>query len=280
MEIQPTHVNHAPQLTAVALAILAFTAQIQNKALQAAEPHSPEVEVRSGELDTDVWDSACLPEMGNELKTIPNESLWRLKHAAQTLEKYGFKTGKYFAVDVEHQIFAILEVYEKLEDPALIAAWPTSTAQNGLGTTPDSQKTPTGAFELKQVDGRGGDIGISRSPENYGERITNLEEGEGKALMTTRVIPMHGLEPENANSASRDIAIHGTNREAALGEAASDGCIRLDNKAVVVVSAMMRTAEGKNFLVVIDPNNPSYKVPPEHQKGTVTFNTEEFPEME
>ena len=66
--------------------------------------------------------------------------------------------------------------------------------------------------------------------------------------MLTRILRLHGLDPENANSMERYIYIHGTNHEDLLGQPASCGCIRMGNKDVIDLYA--RIEEGTR--VVID----------------------------
>lgn len=252
-----------------ALAITGVSDAIQNQALAAVTLDAPAFPVET--LDT-VDEGMDFPDWGKELKEVPNETLWRLQAAEKEARAKGFTSGKYFAVDVEHQVFGVMESNGNGTPADLIIAWPTSTAKKGLGTKMNSGKTPTGAFELKEVDGRGGEIGTVRAADGYGTIIQNLDSGGGKPTMTTRVILMHGLDDANANTAERDIAIHGTNWETQLGNPASGGCVRLNNYAVIMVSALMKgnkdgTPDFRNFFVIVDSKDPRYAVPATHQNG-------------
>lgn len=49
----------------------------------------------------------------------------------------------------------------------------------------------------------------------------------------TRILWLEGLDPENLNTHSRYIYIHGTNAEHSLGTPSSHGCVRMSNSDVV-----------------------------------------------
>ena len=49
----------------------------------------------------------------------------------------------------------------------------------------------------------------------------------------TRILWLEGMDPENQNTHSRYIYIHGTNAEGALGTPSSHGCVRMSNADVV-----------------------------------------------
>ena len=71
-------------------------------------------------------------------------------------------------------------------------------------------------------------IFVSRQPTGEFGR-----EGDPKDHVQTRILWLEGLDPENANTFSRYIYIHGTNAESALGAPASEGCVRLSNLDVI-----------------------------------------------
>ena len=102
-----------------------------------------------------------------------------------------------------------------------------STSRFGLGSKPDSNKTPVGWHEVTDVIGKGGAIDqeyISRepvAPSNRDDRILS------------RILWLHGLEDGiNHTSHDRYIYIHGTNQTAELGTPTSMGCIRMDPKTI------------------------------------------------
>ena len=106
-----------------------------------------------------------------------------------------------------------------------------STSKFGLGCEPGSHKTPTGAFRIESKWGDGapeGEIFVSRKPTG---RFGTPEDPTDN--VQTRILWLEGLDPENANTHGRYIYIHGTNAEAALGTAASHGCVRMSNREVI-----------------------------------------------
>jgi lipoprotein-anchoring transpeptidase ErfK/SrfK len=123
--------------------------------------------------------------------------------------------------------------------------YPVSTSRFGLGTETGSFKTPLGRFEIARKIGGGaalravfkgrvatGEIGDAANPED---------------LVQTRILWLHGLDPENANTLGRYIYIHGTNHEEAIGTPASHGCIRMRNADVAELYEMV--AEGTPVFV-------------------------------
>lgn len=118
---------------------------------------------------------------------------------------------------------------------------PVSSGKAGTGHEEGSGKTPTGHFRIcrKIGDGEPADtIFISRLPA--GRYPSALPEGldEDSDLILTRVLWLDGLEPHNANTRSRYIYIHGTNRTDLLGAPASHGCIRLSPHAMLALFAL------------------------------------------
>ena len=106
-----------------------------------------------------------------------------------------------------------------------------STAANGPGFVEGSFCTPTGMFEISEKIGAGELIGtVFRARQPVG-----IWDGEPSDhdLVLTRILRLHGLDPENANTIDRYIYIHGTNQESLLGSPASCGCIRMRNDDVI-----------------------------------------------
>lgn len=113
----------------------------------------------------------------------------------------------------------------------LIAEYVISSAANGVGFQEGSYCTPTGRFEISEKIGDGEEMGTifkSRKPVGVWDGSPCEDD-----LVLTRVLRLHGLDVENANSMDRYIYIHGTNQEQLLGEPASWGCIRMSNQDVV-----------------------------------------------
>jgi len=117
---------------------------------------------------------------------------------------------------------------------AVLASFPVSTSGFGLGSEPGSNKTPLGRFAVGKKIGEGAPLGavfVGRVPT--GELAALESPGNAEDLITTRILWLEGLEPENANTRERYIYIHGTNHEEQIGEPRSHGCVRMRNADVV-----------------------------------------------
>jgi lipoprotein-anchoring transpeptidase ErfK/SrfK len=115
--------------------------------------------------------------------------------------------------------------------------YPVSTSRFGLGTEPGSFKTPTGSFEISKKIGADAPLGAV-----FKGRVATGEIGEASNpgdLIQTRILWLHGLEPENANTLGRYIYIHGTNHEEEIGSQASHGCVRMRNADVAELSELV-----------------------------------------
>jgi len=123
-----------------------------------------------------------------------------------------------------------------LEGGAAVAAWPVSTARNGIGGEENSLRTPPGWHRIQARIGDGAEPGtvfVSREPT--GE--TWRGEVRDDDLILTRILTLDGLEPgvnrgPGCDSLARYIYLHGTNQEDALGRPLSHGCVRLSNRDV------------------------------------------------
>jgi lipoprotein-anchoring transpeptidase ErfK/SrfK len=106
-----------------------------------------------------------------------------------------------------------------------------STSKFGLVFEEGSHRTPTGRFEIAEKIGAGAEPGMifkSRVPTGeYGSA------GDPEDRVQTRILWLHGLDPENANTRERYVYIHGTNAESELGVPASHGCVRMSNLDVI-----------------------------------------------
>ena len=129
-------------------------------------------------------------------------------------------------IHIDRQSLELLD-----EKGRLVKSYPISSSSHGLGSESGSFKTPTGRFVISEKIGEGalpwavfkariltGEIGSAENPED---------------LIQTRILWLHGLEQENANTHERYIYIHGTNHESRIGTPASHGCIRMLNTDVI-----------------------------------------------
>ncbi|MBT7960253.1 MAG: L,D-transpeptidase [Akkermansiaceae bacterium] len=118
-----------------------------------------------------------------------------------------------------------------LDNERVVAEYTISSAANGIGFDEGSYCTPTGRFVIQEKIGEGEPLHtIFKSRLSVG-----IWDGEITTddMILTRILRLHGLDPENANSMKRFIYIHGTNREDMLGQPASCGCIRMSNADII-----------------------------------------------
>jgi L,D-transpeptidase YbiS len=114
---------------------------------------------------------------------------------------------------------------------AVFRRYAISTSQFGLGFEEGSFRTPTGRFRIGEKIGDGAEPGMifmGREPTGQLGAASDPED-----RVQTRILWLEGLDPENANTHSRYIYIHGTNAEAQLGIPASHGCVRMSNADVI-----------------------------------------------
>ena len=113
----------------------------------------------------------------------------------------------------------------------VLRTFPVSTSAYGLGSEPGSLRTPLGCFRVAEKIGDAAPLGtIFQSRVSTGASGLGAIDGD---LILSRILWLDGVEPHNRNTHDRYIYIHGTNHEAAIGQPASHGCIRLRNTDVV-----------------------------------------------
>ena len=113
----------------------------------------------------------------------------------------------------------------------LLFAAPVSTSRFGLGFEVGSRKTPTGSFRV--CEKIGGEMPIGTVYKGRRPIDPSVDWSADADLITSRILWLEGLEKSNANTRERYIYIHGTNQEHSIGQAASNGCIRMRNVDVV-----------------------------------------------
>ncbi len=142
-----------------------------------------------------------------------------------------------------------------------LAEYRVSTAAAGIGGEAGSLRTPPGLHRIHARIGAGQPAGaVFASREPTGE----IWRGElrGDDLILSRVITLDGLEAgvnrgPGRDSLERFIYLHGTNHEAALGEPASHGCVRLGNEDVIEL--FDRVAEGDLVAVLGEVPVPDWR---------------------
>lgn len=113
----------------------------------------------------------------------------------------------------------------------LVKTFPISSSRFGLGTEEGSLKTPLGRFRIAEKIGSGmprDTIFHSRIPLGPEDPLPDTED-----LITSRILWLDGVDPDNANTKDRYIYIHGTKHEDRIGEPDSHGCIRMRNADVI-----------------------------------------------
>lgn len=114
----------------------------------------------------------------------------------------------------------------------LMKVYDVSTSKFCLSSRNGSYGTPLGAHEVAKKIGDGQPAGMkfhSRRPT--GEIVQ--ANAPGRDPIVSRILWLSGKQPENRNSYSRCIYIHGTAEEWRIGTPASYGCIRMRSADVM-----------------------------------------------
>ena len=145
-------------------------------------------------------------------------------------------TTNYIVVDISEQI---LLVYNS--ENFILKSYPISTSKYGIGNKANSNKTPIGKHIIANKIGYNAPIGtIFKARINTGKIATIYTDNTDKKedLITSRILWLRGLENgtnsgKDIDSYNRFIYIHGTNEEGLIGNPASHGCVRMNNKDVI-----------------------------------------------
>jgi hypothetical protein len=123
-------------------------------------------------------------------------------------------------VSVKEQKLMVLENGQRL------AIYPVSTSKFGVGDNWGRMTTPLGFLQVVQKIGDNAPIGgVFHNRRFTGEVLQ--PNAPGRDPVTTRILWLRGLQPENAHAYSRCIYIHGSPQEKFIGKPASYGCIRM-----------------------------------------------------
>ena len=97
-----------------------------------------------------------------------------------------------------------------------IKTYPISTSKYGLGSQPNSYKTPLGRMYVCKKIGSGARSGtVFKSRRPTGEVVR--PNSPGRDPIISRIIWLEGLERYNRNTKERLIYIHGTPEERTIG---------------------------------------------------------------
>ena len=130
-------------------------------------------------------------------------------------------------------------LYYTKDGKSLALTSKVSTGKDGFGNVPDQPKTSTGLLRVKgKISADDYEVLVGKTPTGTilgpnkdSERVDD-EGTHHIAEVLTGVLELDGLESCNANTFSRNIYIHGTNKEALLGTKRSNGCIRVPNEVI------------------------------------------------
>lgn len=149
-----------------------------------------------------------------------------------------------------------------VENGQRVAIYPVSTSKFGLGDNWGRMTTPTGFLQVVQKIGDNAPIGAAfHNRRPTGEIVA--PNTPGRDIITTRIMWLRGLQPENAHAYSRCIYIHGTAEEKTIGRPSSYGCIRM--KASDVAALYSQVPVGA-VVEIVPGRLPSV---PKAPKGTV-----------
>jgi hypothetical protein len=112
-----------------------------------------------------------------------------------------------------------------------VAIYPVSTSMFGLGDSWGRMTTPLGYLAVEKKIGDNAPVGaVFHNRRMTGEVLQ--PNAPGRDPVTTRIIWLRGLEPQNVHAFQRCIYIHGTPQEKNIGRPASYGCVRMKSKDV------------------------------------------------
>ena len=138
------------------------------------------------------------------------------------------------APDTRHHI--IVSTSEQklalLDRGNLMGVYPVSTSKFGLGDWPGSSFTPLGELEIAKKIGDYAPPGaVFKDQHRTGEIVA--PDSPGRDPIVTRILWLHGRDPQNAHAYTRMIYIHGTPEERNIGFPASYGCIRMRSSDII-----------------------------------------------
>ena len=114
-----------------------------------------------------------------------------------------------------------------------------STGKDGFGNVPDQPRTSTGLLRVKgKVKADDYEVLVGKTPTGTilgPNKNSNRVDSEGTrhiAEVLTGILELDGMESCNLNTFSRNIYIHGTNKESLLGSKRSNGCVRVPNNII------------------------------------------------
>ncbi|HZR04686.1 MAG TPA: L,D-transpeptidase [Candidatus Udaeobacter sp.] len=144
-------------------------------------------------------------------------------------------TSAFAATPVDTSSQIIVSVRDQklmlVQNGGKVATYPVSTSMFGLGDAWGRMTTPLGYLAVEKKIGDNAPTGaVFHNRRLTGEILQ--PNTPGRDPITTRIIWLRGLEPQNAHAFKRCIYIHGTPQEKNIGRPASYGCIRMKSSDV------------------------------------------------
>ncbi|MFH1211364.1 MAG: peptidoglycan DD-metalloendopeptidase family protein [Candidatus Woesearchaeota archaeon] len=190
-----------------------------------------------------VYNAPALPGAGPGVPSMAETELIERLH-----EIYNEIDGEFSVPQTESVVIVLgQKLYLVSEDWTGIIQvqkeYDVSTSAYGYGFEQSSNKTPLGTFKIFEKIGVGVPLGGIFSDKVYTGSIAEIytEPGYDAPVdyMTTRLLVLTGLEPENGNTINRGIFLHGTAEEGRLGTPASHGCVRMRNTDVAELYSLV-----------------------------------------
>lgn len=133
------------------------------------------------------------------------------------------------------------------DDGACIRRYRVSTARNGPGELKDSMCTPRGRHIIRAMIGAGApedSVFVGRRPTGEVWSPALAEAHPNRDWILSRILWLSGCEPGcnrlgTVDSMARYIYIHGTADTEPMGEARSHGCVRMRNREVIELFALV-----------------------------------------
>lgn len=179
--------------------------------------------------DALAWDAMARSALNYYVKGDENRH-FLLEHVGKSLRKdeltWEQQSLNVIRISIKRQRLQLFNPEGKL-----LLSKPVSTGIGGIGSRKDSKRTPVGRFYIYQAVGAGMPTNMMFKKMSPMRRVSMSPYGG--ALMTTRLLALHGLDRGNANTRWRGILIHGTNKTTRIGNPASGGCIRMNPKDIL-----------------------------------------------
>jgi len=167
-----------------------------------------------------------------------------------SLEKSSEYLTSKFGLKENEPVIAVLGKKQKMyvyvkkhEDVKVLSVYDVSTGKKGFGDKSHSLMTPIGVMRVYVKKGNDAEIGTIFSHSASNGKVIDISTSSnysGPAYMTTRLMRLKGLEPENRNTEFRGVNIHGTNIEGKIGIPDSHGCIRLKNEDAIKLYSQIK----------------------------------------